>query len=77
MPDNVIERKILEPYWIELLVEQNKDMFNQKKFSCNLQQIIVLVYGLLSKNWAAMEAEKQSFGYNEREANPLWKIVNL
>lgn len=77
MPDNAIETKILEPYWIELLVEQNKDMFNQKMFLCNLQQIIVLVYGLLSKNWVVVEAEKQSFGYNEREANPLWKIVNL
>ena len=53
------------------MVEQNKDMFNQKMFLCNLQQIIVLVYGLLSKNWAVVEAEKQSFGYNEREANPL------
>ena len=77
-PENLKRGKILDPYLRELLAEQDKyTCLNQDKALGNLQQTVAFVYGLLTKIWTAMEAEKESYLAEEGKTNPLFEMSKL
>ena len=78
VPENLKKSKILDPYLIELLAEQDKYIcLNQDKTLSNLQHRIAFVYEPLTKIWIAMEAEKESYVADEKETNLLFEMSKL